>query len=193
MGLYIGVVIGYFVAWVYPLAEAGPQARLLIRRAWAWLRSKLSGGTTVAQAPTTAAAAATASASATAATEPLTARLHALETGFAPYASNYAHPRELEDNEAFKDAAALLRDEGVPLFTVLQYALGANWALSCAALEALCGRADRNDDPDEVLAHFDKLNPWAMHFALEYLLATDQRTPVGAVVVAAPRIGGART
>ena len=115
----------------------------------------------------------------------MTARLHALEAAFAPYASNYAHPRELEDHQSFKEAARLLRDDSVSLETVLQYALGANWALSCAALEALSARADRDEGVEEVQAQFDKLNPWAMHFALKYFLAAEPRPAVGAAAVGA--------
>ena len=36
-----------------------------------------------------------------------------------------------------------------------------------------------------MVAHFDKLAPWAMYFALEYFLAVEPRPPVGAAVAGA--------
>src|SRR5215467_13663408 len=108
----------------------------------------------------------------------LSARLHSLEAVYAPLASNLAHPRELEDQPQFREAVTLLEDLEVPLDTVMQYALGANWPLACAALAALTRRADRSERSGEVVAHFEKLYPWPIHFALEYLLAVEPRPPV---------------
>ncbi len=109
----------------------------------------------------------------------LSARLHSLEAVYAPLASNLAHPRELEDQPQFREAVTLLADPEVPLDTVMQYALGANWPLACAALAALTRRADRAERSGEVVAHFEKLYPWPIHFALECLLAVEPRPPVG--------------
>ena len=109
----------------------------------------------------------------------LSTRLHGLEAVFSPLASNLAHPRELEDQPQFAEAVSLLQDPDVPLDTVMQYALGANWTLACAALAALKRRADRSERVDEVVAQFDKLYPWPIYFALEYLLAVEPRPPVG--------------
>jgi ATP-dependent Clp protease ATP-binding subunit ClpC len=177
---FIGILIGVFLAWLYPLSGSA-RARLSswISRAWARLRAGMASSPTPS-APAPAQAAASGNTAAGGGGEPLTARLHALEAAFAPYAANYAHPRELEDQAAFKEAARLLQDDQVGLDTVLQYALGANWALSCAALEALDKRFDRDDALEEVQAHFNKLNPWAMHFALEFFLGLDPRPALGA-------------
>jgi hypothetical protein len=109
----------------------------------------------------------------------LSTRLHGLEAVFSPLASNLAHPRELEDQQQFAEAVRLLEDPGVPLDTVMQYALGANWPLACAALAALKKRADRSERADEDVAHFEKLYPWPIYFALAYLLAVEPRAPVG--------------
>ena len=110
----------------------------------------------------------------------LSARLHSLEAVYAPLASNLAHPRELEDQPQFREAVTLLQDPEVPVETVMQYALGANWPLACAALAALKRRADRDErSGQEVVAHFEKLYPWPIHFALEYLLTVEPRPPVG--------------
>jgi hypothetical protein len=89
----------------------------------------------------------------------LSARLHSLEAVYAPLASNLAHPRELEDQPQFREALTLLQDPEVPLDTVMQYALGANWPLACAALAALKRRTDRSERSGEVVAHFEKLYP----------------------------------
>ena len=123
----------------------------------------------------------------TSAPEPatLTTRLHRLEGTFAAYSANYAHPRELEDQAGFKEAATLLADPAVSLEVVSQYALGSNWALSCAALAALDQRADGAELAQAISADFDKLHLWAMFFALKYLCGLERRPPVGEPLAAA--------
>ncbi|MFL6797817.1 MAG: AAA family ATPase [Xanthobacteraceae bacterium] len=115
----------------------------------------------------------------------LAPELHGLENVFAPFGQSTAHPRELAEHPAFEKAVALLAEPGVSLGTVMQYALGANWALSCAGLAALARREDRNDAVDQVLAHFDRLAPWAMYFALDYFCRIEPRPPTGAAVATA--------
>lgn len=115
----------------------------------------------------------------------LSARLHALEAVFAPLASNYAHPRELEDQPDFKQAVALLEDSAVPQATVMQYVLGANWPLACVGLAARARRTDRDEGTDDVVAHFERFYPWPIHFALKYLTLAEPRPAVGAPVVGA--------
>lgn len=115
----------------------------------------------------------------------LTAQLHELERIFAPSVQNLAHPNELSEQTAFRDAAKLLADAAVPLDTVLQYARGVNWALSSVALAALKDRTDGWEACDDIITHFDKLNPWAMYFALAYFAALPARPPVGAAIVGA--------
>jgi ATP-dependent Clp protease ATP-binding subunit ClpC len=104
----------------------------------------------------------------------LTARLHQLEGTFSSYASNYAHPRELEDQSGFVAATKLLADPAVPLNVVSQYALGNNWALSCAAVAALCERVDGAQLGAVISSEFDKLHLWSMYFALKYLARLDR-------------------
>ena len=118
-------------------------------------------------------------------TETLAARLHRLESIFAPFGASAAHPRELAEHPQFREAVRLLADPNVPMATVLQYALGANWALACAGLAALAQRIDGDEALDQVVAHFDKLAPWAMFFALDYFVSSNPRPPVGAPVVGA--------
>ena len=108
--------------------------------------------------------------------------MHRFESGYSPSVNAAAHPRELEDQRDFQAAAALLKDPDVSLDTVMQYATGANWALSCAALEALATRPDRDRVTADLLFAFDRLAPWAMFFAFKCLLAADPRPPIGASV-----------
>jgi ATP-dependent Clp protease ATP-binding subunit ClpC len=115
----------------------------------------------------------------------LTARLHQLEGTFASYSANYAHPRELEDQAGFNEAAKLLAAAEVSLDVVSQYALGSNWALSCAALAALSERPDGSQLSQAISVDFDKLHLWAMFFALRYLCTLEHRPPVGEPLAAA--------
>ncbi len=116
---------------------------------------------------------------------PLAAQLHQLEGALAAFAANTAHPRELCETAEFRKASGLLADNAVPLESVMQYAHGANWVLSCAALAALAERQDRASVVDQVVANFDRLAVWAMYFALEYFNRLDPRPPAGAPVIAA--------
>ncbi len=115
--------------------------------------------------------------------QPLTVTLRKLESAFLPFAEDASHPREFLDQPAFREAAALLGSDDVPLKTVLQYALGMNWGLSCAGLAALSARPDRADAQEQVLAAFDRLAPWAMHYALTYFLSLPARPAPGAPFV----------
>ena len=154
----------------------GLAAGLLLAATWRGQKPLLQlpkpDAPAVGQAPTESAAPSV--------TETLTARLHSLEAVFAPLASSYAHPRELEEQRDFAEAVRLLQSPDVLLYTVMQYVTGTNWTLACAALAALIGRADRDDAVDDVVAHFDKLYPWPMYFALKYFTVAEPRPPVGA-------------
>jgi ATP-dependent Clp protease ATP-binding subunit ClpC len=115
----------------------------------------------------------------------LVAQLHRFEGSFAPFAASSAHPRELSDHAEFRAAVARLADPAVSLETVMQYVEGANWMLACAALAALAERKDGVQALDPVVAHFDRLAPWPMHFAFEYFLRVEPRPAVGAPAVGA--------
>ncbi|MGO9486150.1 MAG: AAA family ATPase, partial [Rhodomicrobium sp.] len=117
------------------------------------------------------------------AAEPLTVKLQKLEAAFSPSSENAAHPREFLDLPPFREAAALLSRDAVPLKTVLQYAIGTNWALSCAGLAALAQRPDGADAQAQVLSAFDRLAPWAMHYALSYFLTLREQPAPGAPFV----------
>ena len=144
--IVIGLAIGLWLA-----RRAGWTLR------WPWPAQPAPAPTDAAISPPPAPEPAPAEADTTSAAASLSARLHALEAVFSPLASNLAHPRELEDQPQFAEAVKLLQEPAVPLDTVMQYALGANWPLACAGLAALKRRADRSQRTDQVVAHFDKL------------------------------------
>ena len=116
---------------------------------------------------------------------PLSARLHALESAVQTFSQSLSHPAEFREHAEFAQAVQLLRDPDVPVQTVMQYALGVNWALNSVALVALEERSDRGQAGSEVAAHFDKYAPFAMYFALRLLLVGDPRPPAGAPAVGA--------
>ncbi len=161
-GILIGVVFAS-VFWRWPdLVRELP----FLTRIEA-LRAAIRQGAGVSSA---APAAAPAAARPERAAEPLAVKLRKLEAEISPAAENAAHPREFLDQAAFQEAVALFGGEAVPLKTLLQYALGTNWALSCTGLAALAGRPDRAGAQAQVLAAFDRLAPYAMHYALCYFL-----------------------
>jgi ATP-dependent Clp protease ATP-binding subunit ClpC len=170
----IGILIGLAVAWSLPRP--------------AWFERLFGGGVseppkaTVPSPPETPAEPATVVA---AEGESLASRLYKLDSVMSPIAGNSAHPRELSELPEFVEAVRLLQDANVPIETVTQYVLGANFVLSCAALAALPGRPDGTEAVGEVTSYFDGLTPWAMHYALKYFLAVEPRPPVGAPLIAA--------
>ena len=110
----------------------------------------------------------------------LSAQLHALEGAIQTFSQSLSHPAEFRELAEFKQAVQLLRNPDVSLQTVMQYAVGVNWALNCVALAALEERPDRGQAAPDVVAHFDKLAPFAMYFALHLFLVADPRPPSGA-------------
>src|SRR5689334_4484673 len=55
-----------------------------------------------------------------------------------------AHPRDLVEHDAFKKAVDLMKSSDFPASALVDYAIGANWMLSSAALDALRHRTDRD-------------------------------------------------
>lgn len=115
----------------------------------------------------------------------LSTRLHQLEPHFAPYGQNAAHPSDLIPHPQFREAVRLLADPAVSFDTVLRYAEGANWALSCAALQALAERPDGALAVEPVLVQCTHIGAWPMYFALELFTKVEPRPPVGAPLVGA--------
>ena len=119
--------------------------------------------------------------------EPLSAKLYRLSQPLETFGDSTAHPGELADRSEFSDAVAILSSDHVSIDVVTQYALGANWTMSCAAFAALGRRSDGEESGFQVASGFGRLRPWPMHFALQYLLALPQRFPAGAPVVCAEK------
>jgi ATP-dependent Clp protease ATP-binding subunit ClpC len=117
--------------------------------------------------------------------EPLSAKLHRLTVPLEPFGDATAHPRELADRREFTEAVSLFAQPEVSREVVTQYALGANWTMSCAALQALSRRADGAESAQEIASSFARLRPWAMHYALEYLGSLKTRPPAGTPVASA--------
>ena len=131
----IGVLIGLGAVWLLavPVHSFGAGLRNRMRAAWCKWRLPAEQAANPAQATAGEDTPVTHGAP----KETLSARLYRLDGAFSPAASAAAHPRDLAENRDFLEAAGLLNAESVALETVLQYALGANWGLSCAALAAL--------------------------------------------------------
>lgn len=169
IGLAVARVFGFsFAQWNISARFAHIKARLL---------SALASREAPAPAPQ-AAISSDAQPSAGINAEPLAAHLRRLETAFLPIADNAAHPREFADQPTFQEAADLLAADTVSLKTVMQYVFGANWALCCAALAGLAKRPDRLDATDQIVAGFDRLTPWAMHYGFAYFLTLPARPPL---------------
>jgi ATP-dependent Clp protease ATP-binding subunit ClpC len=167
---FLAILIGAIVVWL--LREAYQR----------WEKQRRPASPPVAPPGVPAAPIAPAPIESGTAAGPVSTRLHELDAQFAPFANNSAHPRELVENAAFKEAVALLSDSATPLETVMQYAQGLSWTLACAAFAALARRDDRSQVVDRVLAQFDRVAPWPMYFALDYFTQVEPKPPVGAVV-----------
>ena len=136
----VGALIGLVAAWLLgvPLHSFRPDLRSrLIGALRKWLPLAGQGAP-----PGQPAAAGDGAGAQGAVEETLSARLYRLDAAFAPTTHTAAHPRDLAENKDFLEAVDLLKADGVSLDTVLQYALGANWGLACAALAALKERPD---------------------------------------------------
>jgi ATP-dependent Clp protease ATP-binding subunit ClpC len=110
-------------------------------------------------------------------------RLTALQGEFESRIESLVHSREFFDNAQFREAVEILADPNVPLDTVITYAIGQSWSLSCAALAALEKRSDRAEALPQITSNFDRLVPFAFHFAFVYFLSLEERPPVGAFLL----------
>ena len=110
-------------------------------------------------------------------------RLQQLNQTLTAVGDSSAHPRDLMDNETFREAVAILASDQVTLTLLIDYAGGASWPLSAAACAALCTRADRGEAVASVLAVFRHLRPWPMFYALRYFDSLDERPSIGALVL----------
>ena len=112
-----------------------------------------------------------------------TLRLQQLSNPLSAIAESSAHPRDLMDNESFREAVEIFKFDRVPLKLVTDYVGGANWPLATAACAALSSRADRADALSAVVAGFRHCRPWPMYYVLRYFETLETRPPVGALVL----------
>jgi ATP-dependent Clp protease ATP-binding subunit ClpC len=112
-----------------------------------------------------------------------TQRLQQLSEPLTSIAESSAHPRELLDNESFREAVAILESDRVSLKLVTDYAGGANWPLATAACAALIARPDRAEAVATIVAGFRHCRPWPMYYVLRYFETLDERPPVGALAL----------
>ena len=109
----------------------------------------------------------------------LGSRLYPLRQAIEGFGESSAHPREIENRDEFKQAVALLADRAVPLEVVVEYALGSNWALSCAGFAAFRERPDQEQALAATLARLPNVGAWPLHFALLFVDSLKERPPVG--------------
>jgi ATP-dependent Clp protease ATP-binding subunit ClpC len=97
-----------------------------------------------------------------------------------------AHPRDVLNNESFREAITLLESKEIPLTTIADDISGANWMLAAAACAALCSRPDREQLARTVTAGLQHLRTWPLYYALEYFTSIESRPPTGAMFVPCP-------
>jgi ATP-dependent Clp protease ATP-binding subunit ClpC len=171
----VGILIGLAIGWLLPWQRIPALRDWYTRAAASRLKTLLADARKAGQAT-----ASTTSSPQVDGSTSLSTQLHALEGAIQTFSQSLSHPAEFRELAEFKQAVQLLRNPDVSLQTVMQYAIGVNWALNCVALAALEERADRGQAAPDVAAHFDKLAPFAMYFALHLLLVADPRPPSGA-------------
>jgi ATP-dependent Clp protease ATP-binding subunit ClpC len=114
-------------------------------------------------------------------------QLQALSPTLEAQAENTTHPRDLLDFADFKRAVELFADPACELEVARRYALGRLWVLSCAAFEALRGRADRAEMLEAAIAQLRGYSPGTLHYVLRYFASLEARPPPGLAVTLAQR------
>ena len=74
--------------------------------------------------------------------------------------------------------------------TLIDYACGANWAISCASLAAFSQREDGASAAKSLLDRLKETGGWEVYYALAYVAKLPVRPPVGSVCCGPRRIGG---
>ncbi len=111
--------------------------------------------------------------------------LHRLAQAIETFVDNSSHPRELLEQPDFVAATALLSKSDVSFDLLRQYATGASWTLSCAALHVLRDRPERDQLCQTVIAQLRQMRPWTIYFALRYIASLQSRPAVGVPVAEA--------
>jgi len=115
--------------------------------------------------------------------ESLADRLNRLATSLEAFAENSSNPQQLADQPEFRELAEAFTDANMSAEALAQYAIGANWILSCGALVVLSAHPARDRVSGQILRQFANYSVWPMHFALFYLTSLERRPPAGAPFV----------
>jgi ATP-dependent Clp protease ATP-binding subunit ClpC len=170
----IGIVVG--------VVSADSARRLALS-----IASRLKRATQApADKPAGGVAAAPASDLAPPAAAPVSTRLQRLIPGLDKAVEDSAHPSDLLELEQFKYCVNVLNAADVSPDTVLQYALGTNAGLACAAFEAISKRADAPELGRRVTNAFRSLRAWQIFFAFRAFRAASPTGPIGEPLAAAP-------
>jgi ATP-dependent Clp protease ATP-binding subunit ClpC len=113
----------------------------------------------------------------------LTGRLQPLRAAIDTFGRSASHPRDLRDRAEFIQAIRLLSEPSVSVATLIDYACGANWAMSCAALAALSQRPDGASASKALLERFKETGGWEVYFALDYVAKLPVRPPLASVLL----------
>lgn len=178
LSLIAALLIGLLIAWKIPTGHRVAQTMERVRH----LLRSITGTGTPGALPTAEPAALTPAEPGPEASS-VGPRLTALQGEFESRIESLVHSREFWDNPQFREAVEILADETVPLDTVITYAIGQSWSLSCVAIAALEKRSDRAEALPQIMTNFDRLVPFAFHFAFAYSLSLDERPPVGAFLL----------
>jgi ATP-dependent Clp protease ATP-binding subunit ClpC len=113
----------------------------------------------------------------------LTGRLQLLRAAIDTFGRSASHPRDLRDRGEFIQAVELLSESSVSVATLIDYACGANWAISCAAFAALSQRPDGASAAKALLERLKETAGWEVYYALDYVAKLPVRPPLGSVVL----------
>ena len=96
------------------------------------------------------------------------ADLATLAEEMEPVMEKLSHPGEALNNAAFAKAVSALAGKDYTLEQTSNYALGANWVLSCAAYEALRRREDSASVVDKAVKAVSNSYAWPLFFLLRF-------------------------
>jgi len=118
-------------------------------------------------------------------TQSLIAELSELARNMTQMAEDSAHPTDLLANIEFKRAVSIFSDRSCSVEQASNYALGANWILSCAAYEALSRRGGADDLVEKALNAIRNAGPWPLFFLLKFVGEQATVPAAGRVVTSA--------
>jgi len=161
-------------------AAAGAPANATVDSA---ASTPASAANTAAGAPVSASDQANPSASSATAASHLTTRLLPLRKAIEEFGELSAHPGEIAERPEFRQATDILADPAVSSVTVIEYALGSNWPIACAAFASIARRSDRSAIIAATVPRLKHLGDIPLHFALQALTELPDRLPVGLPVL----------